>query len=100
MKAGSIIIEKEARIELSYPIKTGELTVYGQTAGNFECSGRIWIDKGGLVEGRIAARSVVVESGGTLLAESSVQPVHKEEPVEREEEFNVSIDAKHPLPAY
>ena len=32
--------------------------VHGQAAGNFECAGRIWIDKGGLIEGRIAAHSV------------------------------------------
>jgi cytoskeletal protein CcmA (bactofilin family) len=98
MSARSIVIEKEARVELSYPIKTGELVVYGQVAGSFECTGRIWIDKSGLLEGRIAAQSVVVERGGTLLAQSSVRPAHRHEPVD-EEELDVVIDRAHPLPA-
>lgn len=100
MSARSIVIEKEAQVELSRPIKTGDLTVYGQAAGNFRCSGRIWIDKGGLLEGRVAARSVVVERGGTLLAECSIRPVHKQEPTENEAEFDALIEGDHPLPAY
>jgi len=100
MSAKSIIIESEARVELSYPIKTGDLTVYGQAAGNFECTGSIWIDKGGLIEGRIAARSVIVERGGTLLAESSIRPVRKQEPVEHQDEFDAFFAGVYPLPAY
>ena len=97
LKAKSIIIEKEARIELSYPIETNELIVYGQAAGNFECAGRIWIDKGALIEGRIAAHCVVVEPGGTLIAESSVRPTLKENSVAREDEFDALVDGEHPL---
>jgi cytoskeletal protein CcmA (bactofilin family) len=98
MKAKSIVIEREARVEISCPITTNELTVYGQAAGNFICGGRIWIDKGALIEGRIAAHSVIVERGGTLLAESSVHPALKEEPVE-EDELDAVVDGGHPLPA-
>jgi cytoskeletal protein CcmA (bactofilin family) len=100
MSAKSIIIEKEARVELSYPIRTRDLTVYGQAAGNFECTGHLWIDKDALLEGRIAARSVVVERGGTLLAESSIQPVHKQDPVGPEDELDTLIEGEHPLPSY
>ena len=86
-------------MELSYPIETDELVVYGQAVGNFECAGRIWIDKGGLIEGRIAARSVVVERGGVLLAESSVGPTPKGDSVKEEDTFDVLADGEHPLPA-
>lgn len=99
MKAKSIVIEKETRIEFSYPIKANELVVHGQAGGNFACAGRIWIDKGALIEGRIAAQSVVVERGGTLLAESSVRPVLNDEPGEEEDEFGPAIGGEHPLPA-
>jgi cytoskeletal protein CcmA (bactofilin family) len=99
MSARSIVIEKEARVELSYPIKTGELVVYGQVAGSFECTGRIWIDKSDSFEGRIAAQSVVVERGGTLLAQSCVRPAHSHEAVDDEDELDVVIDRAHPLPA-
>jgi cytoskeletal protein CcmA (bactofilin family) len=87
-------------VELSYPIKTNDLTVYGEAVGNFECAGRIWIDKGGLVEGRIAAHSVIVERGGTLLAESSIQPKPKEGPIEQEDDLDTLIPQEPPLPAY
>ncbi len=94
-----MIIEKESRAELSYPVETNELIVYGQAAGNFECAGRIWIDKGGLIEGRIAAHSVVVEDGGVLLAESSVRPTLKEDALKDEDAFDALVDGEHPLPA-
>ena len=94
-----MVIEKESRAELSYPIETNELIVYGQAAGNFECAGSIWIDKGGLIEGRIAAHSVDVERGGVLVAESSVRPMLKEDSVKTEETFDTLVDGEHPLPA-
>ncbi|HEY5744268.1 MAG TPA: polymer-forming cytoskeletal protein, partial [Terrimicrobiaceae bacterium] len=100
IRARSIVIDKDARVELSYPINTGDLIVYGQTAGNFRCSGRIWIDKGGLLEGRVAGRSVVVEHGGTLLAESSIRPVVKEDPIEGEAGLDDLIEGERPLPTY
>jgi cytoskeletal protein CcmA (bactofilin family) len=100
MQAKSIVIEKGVRVELSCPIKTNDLTVYGEAVGNFECAGRIWIDKGGLVEGRIAAHSVIVERGGTLLAESSIQPKPKEGPIEPEDDLDTLIRREPPLPAY
>jgi cytoskeletal protein CcmA (bactofilin family) len=99
MRTKSMIIEKESDVELSYPIETDELVVYGQAVGNFECAGRIWIDKGGLIEGRIAAHSVVVERGGVLLAESSVRPTLKEASLKEEETFDIVVDGEHPLPA-
>jgi len=94
-----MVIEKESRVELSYPIETNELIVYGQAVGKFECAGRIWNDKGGLIEGRIAAHSVVVERGGVLVAESSVRPMLKEDSVKTEEAFDTLVDGEHPLPA-
>ena len=99
MKTKSMVIEKESRVELSYPIETDELVVYGQATGYFDCAGRIWIDKGGLIQGRIAARSVVVERGGVLVADSSVQPTLKEDSRQHEDAFDVLVDSGHPLPA-
>jgi cytoskeletal protein CcmA (bactofilin family) len=99
IKAKSMVIEKESRVEFSYPIETDELIVYGQAAGNFECAGRIWIDKGGSVEGRIAAHSVIVEDGGVLRAESSVRPKLTEDSMINEETVDVLVDEEHPLPA-
>jgi cytoskeletal protein CcmA (bactofilin family) len=99
IKTKSMIIEKESDVELSYPIETDALVVHGQAVGNFECAGRIWIDRGGLIEGRIAAHSVVVEPGGVLLAQSSIRPALKEASPKQEDTFDVLIEGEHPLPA-
>lgn len=74
MVAGSIVIERRARLEFTSPVRAGNLTVHGQAGGTFECGGEILITKGGLIEGRIVAKSVIVEDGGILLAESTVRP--------------------------
>ena len=101
MNAESVIIERQARLELTCPIRTGELTVHGQAAGNFECAGSIWIARGGLIEGRISASSVIVECGGTLLAETSIHPALSRRLVQHEDEFDsFLIPADNPLPAY
>jgi cytoskeletal protein CcmA (bactofilin family) len=99
MGAGSMIIEEQARLEVTRPVRTGDLTVFGQAAGNFECAGSLWIARGGLIEGRVSASSVIVESGGTLLAESFVRPLRNQDPVEQEDDYDVFISAGHPLPA-
>jgi cytoskeletal protein CcmA (bactofilin family)/predicted RNA-binding Zn-ribbon protein involved in translation (DUF1610 family) len=101
MNAAFVVIERHARLELTCPIKTGDLTVHGQAAGYFECAGSMWIARGGLIEGCISASSVIVERGGTLLAETSIRPARSRKPVQYEDESDsFFISAEHPLPAY
>lgn len=72
--AQSVVIEKGAHVELIRPVKTVDLQIYGRASGQFACTGKVRIAKGGLLEGRLTAKSVAVERGGNLLAESSIQP--------------------------
>lgn len=72
--AQSVVIEKGAHVELIRPVKTVDLQIFGRAAGHFACTGKVRIAKGGLLEGRLTAKSVAVERGGNLLAESSIQP--------------------------
>jgi len=95
--AKSIIIEKCADMELIHPVKTADLTVNGRASGNFECDGQVRIGRRGILEGRIVARSVVVERGGILLAESSIQP--KDAPQDSGESA-APFQPSSPLPAY
>jgi cytoskeletal protein CcmA (bactofilin family) len=74
MVAASIVIERRASLEFISPVRAGNLTVHGRARGTFECGGEILVAKGGLIEGRIAAKSVIVEHGGILLADSTVRP--------------------------
>lgn len=72
--AHSVIIEKGASVEMIRPIRTADLQVYGRASGQFSCTGKVKIAKGGLLEGKLLAKSVAVERGGNLLAESSIMP--------------------------
>ena len=74
IKAHTVIIEKGAHVELIRPIKTIDMQVFGRAWGQFSCTGKVRIAKGGLLEGRLTAQSVAVEKGGNLLAESTIQP--------------------------
>jgi hypothetical protein len=94
-----MVIEERSRLKLTYPTRSGDLMVHGQAAGNFDCAGTIWIASGGLIEGRISASSVVVEYGGTLLAETSIHPRAKQRSLKLEDEFDI-FAANRPLPAY
>ncbi|HET9523125.1 MAG TPA: polymer-forming cytoskeletal protein, partial [Terrimicrobiaceae bacterium] len=97
--AKSVVIEERARLMLTYPTKSVDLTVHGQAAGSFECTGRVWIASGGSIEGRISASSLVVEYGGTLLAETSIHPPARQESFKPEDEFDPAATSR-PLPAY
>ena len=99
IRAKSVVIEERSRLMLTYPTKSGDLMVHGQAAGAFECTGRVWIAGGGSIEGRISASSVVVEHGGTLLAETSIHPRAKQESFKPEDAFD-SAATSRPLPAY
>lgn len=93
----SLVIAKEARVDLLQPVKTTDLVVHGQARGNFHCSGRVTISKRGVLEGRLTARSVVVERGGSLLAESAIQPVRRPESPSAPESQTPPLN---PLPAF
>jgi len=97
--AKSIIIEKGADLDLIHPVKTDGLTVNGRASGNFECDGQVRVARRGILEGRIVARSIVVERGGILRAESSIQPLHPKDAPQVAGE-NATAFTSSPLPAY
>ncbi len=102
--AKSIVIEKGTEVELIHTVKTIDLVVYGRARGNFECDGGVLIAKRGVLEGRLVARSVVVERGGILLAESAIQPVQpgkvsRSKPDDSDDN-PAPFSATDPLPAY
>ncbi len=80
ISAKSVVIEKDARVEILYAIQTSDLVVHGQLAATIECAGRVHIARKGLLEGKIYASSVAVDRGGTLNAESVVQPQRQLKP--------------------
>jgi len=91
--AADIHIGKEAAVEISSPVKTGSMEIRGQAGGVFECSAGVQILRGGGLRGKITARSISVEKGGLLIAESRIEvpeaprPVPRNRP-ERQAEFD------------
>lgn len=100
VSASSIVIHKDADVEFVQPIKTADLVVHGRASGTFECTGRVKISKRGVLEGRLVARSVVVERGGSLLAASSIRSAKPlaQNPARRPESPG-NFDTANPLPA-
>ena len=80
--ANAVVIERDARIEFAHIVECATLEVLGAAAGRFQCARSVKVGKGGLLEGRFHARSIVVDGGGSLLAESSVDSVLPPERVE------------------
>lgn len=72
LKARTLIIEKGARVELAVPAKIPEIIVHGHAFGQFECH-RLQVSRHAVLEGRVMTRAMVVEPGGSLLAETSIQ---------------------------
>ena len=101
MNALTITVDRDAKIEIAYPVKTGELVVHGHAIGDFEC-GRIRIAKGGTIEGRVSARALVVDRGASLFAEMAIRPAKAPETVANPEKAAVDMGAALPLavPAY
>jgi cytoskeletal protein CcmA (bactofilin family) len=79
--AGSLVVDKHSRIEISSPVTVGELVVYGAVKGQFLCSSKVRVLKGGTLEGTLVTPAVTVERGGTLLADSTIQPPKRPDPV-------------------
>lgn len=79
LTARTLVITRQAQVDLLQLVKATDLVVHGRARGNFSCTGRVTISKRGVLEGRLTARSVVVERGGCLLADSAIQPVHQPE---------------------
>lgn len=55
-----------ADVEFLYPVRARGMRVSGHATGDFSCDGTITIQPGGLLDGRITARSVEVQEGGEL----------------------------------
>jgi cytoskeletal protein CcmA (bactofilin family) len=76
----TLIIEKGALVDLAQPAQVVDLVVQGHARGHFTSTGTVRIPKHGILEGRLTARSVIVDRGGVLLAESSIRPDQKDLP--------------------
>ncbi len=62
--AGKLIIHKKANVEFHSPVYARTVEVNGKTRATVVCDGQVVINKKGVLEGTIYARSILVEKGG------------------------------------
>jgi cytoskeletal protein CcmA (bactofilin family)/predicted RNA-binding Zn-ribbon protein involved in translation (DUF1610 family) len=82
--AGKLVIHKKADVEFHRPVHGETIEVNGKTRATLVCSGRVVINKKGVLEGTIYARSIVVEKGGIfsgslIIGEEPPAELRKEE---------------------
>ena len=64
MEGGTVVVEKKSDIEFVRPLKAKNVQIDGHVKGQIHCDGRVTINKKGVLEGTVYAKSIVVEKGG------------------------------------
>ncbi len=64
-----LIIEKKCDCEFVRPVKAQSVEINGRISARLFCDGQVKILKGGVLEGTLHARSIVVEKGGIFSGE-------------------------------
>lgn len=59
-------------VQFLHEVRTGELVVHGKVTGDFVCEGSVVLHPGALLNGSVAARSVVVRPGADMLGETRI----------------------------
>ena len=62
--AGLLVIHKKANVEFQQPVYARKVEINGKTKATVVCDGLVVINKKGVLEGTIYARSIRVEKGG------------------------------------
>lgn len=64
-----LIIEKRCNTEFVRPIKAQSAVINGRLSARLFCEGGVTINKGGMLEGTLYAKSIIVEKGGIFSGE-------------------------------
>jgi cytoskeletal protein CcmA (bactofilin family)/transcription elongation factor Elf1 len=72
--AGSVLVEKKARIECPNPIEADSFAIEGTMCGKVISRGIVRVLKGGVLEGEVEAPALVVEKGGIHVGSCRIHP--------------------------
>jgi len=64
-----LIIERKCNCEFMRAVKVQTVEIYGRMSARLYCDGQVKILKGGILEGSLYAKSIVVEKGGIFSGE-------------------------------
>ena len=65
----NVVIEKKAEVEFMRPLKGHAIEINGKISARIVCEGMVTINKGGVMEGTIYAKSINIEKGGVFSGE-------------------------------
>ena len=68
-EAKRIIVYKRCDAEFVRPIKVQSAEINGRLSARLYCDGAVKINKGGILEGTLYAKSIIVEKGGIFSGE-------------------------------
>lgn len=94
LTAERLVIEKNAQIDFLYEVHATHVEVHGKVSGTFLCGGGAHVHKHGRLSGRLKARSVIVDRGGELIAESEVLPPPEPRPSASREEWRETAEIR------
>jgi cytoskeletal protein CcmA (bactofilin family)/predicted RNA-binding Zn-ribbon protein involved in translation (DUF1610 family) len=99
IETGRLIIEKRAQCEFVRPVKAHTVEISGKVSALVHCDGQVKILKGGMLEGTLHAKSIVVEKGGIFSGELFISPSGAA-PEEKAQQTHLFGDEDpHPRPA-
>ena len=64
-----LLIEKKSDVEFARPIKVHSAEINGKASARVMCDGQVTINKGGVLEGTVYAKAILVEKGGIFSGE-------------------------------
>lgn len=92
-----LVVEKKCDCEFARTIKVQTAEISGRISARIVCAGQVKINKGGVLEGTLYAKSIVVEKGGIFSGELCIGQ-HPGEELERMEQGTLFGD-QAPQPA-
>jgi cytoskeletal protein CcmA (bactofilin family)/predicted RNA-binding Zn-ribbon protein involved in translation (DUF1610 family) len=74
-----LIVEKKCDVEFVRPIKVHTAEINGRVSARIMCDGQVTINKGGVLEGTVYAKSINVEKGGIFSGELFIGQIEPEQ---------------------
>jgi endogenous inhibitor of DNA gyrase (YacG/DUF329 family) len=78
--AGDVLVTKNVRVEMGFPLVTTLLDVRGALSGPVLCAGLVRVHKGAELIGEVHARSLIVEKGATFRGRTHIASDHGQIP--------------------
>ncbi len=98
VRARRIEVLPYCEVQFLQEVRTGELVVHGKVTGDFVCEGSVVLHPGALLNGSVAARSVIVRPGADMLGDTRILNGKPESFGRGQPVFVWRCENHHPMP--